>query len=85
MIAYSIRFTQEATHSDKILPRFIDEPWGPGTSEGQVIFEWEFINTSGIISQIREADACLLLANKYCQDPDAEDAGEKTLLTFIRS
>ena len=24
--------------------------------------------------QIREADACLLLANKYCQDPDAEDA-----------
>lgn len=40
------------------------------------ITEWEFINTSGI-SQIREADACLLLANKYCQDPDAEDAGEK--------
>ena len=24
--------------------------------------------------QLKEADACLLLANKYCQDPDAEDA-----------
>ena len=78
MLEYSIRFTQEATHSDKILPRLIDEPRGLGTSEGEVISEWEFIiiNTPGI-SQIREADACLLLANKYCQDPDAEDAGEK--------
>jgi hypothetical protein len=24
--------------------------------------------------QVHEADACLVLANKYCQDPDAEDA-----------
>ena len=24
--------------------------------------------------QIRNADACLVLANKYCQDPDQEDA-----------
>lgn len=34
MFEYSIRFTQEATHSDKILSRFIDEPWGLRTSEG---------------------------------------------------
>ncbi|UYV79139.1 GK5 [Cordylochernes scorpioides] len=25
-------------------------------------------------SNVEEADACLVLANKYCQDPDAEDA-----------
>jgi len=24
--------------------------------------------------QIESADACLILANKYCGDPDAEDA-----------
>ena len=24
--------------------------------------------------QIKEADACLVLADKYCEDPDAEDA-----------
>ena len=24
--------------------------------------------------QVHEADACLVLANKYCPDPDAEDA-----------
>ena len=76
MIKYPIRFTQEASHTDKILSRLIDEPWRPGTSEGQVIFERVFLSPS-CISQIREADACLLLANKYCQDPDAEDAGEK--------
>ena len=23
---------------------------------------------------MKEADACLVLANKYCEDPDAEDA-----------
>ena len=27
-----------------------------------------------LLSQIKEADACLVLANKYCEDPDAEDA-----------
>jgi hypothetical protein len=27
-----------------------------------------------IIYQVHEADACLVLANKYCPDPDAEDA-----------
>merc|ERR1711963_1318393 len=25
-------------------------------------------------AKVHEADACLVLANKYCQDPDAEDA-----------
>ena len=27
-----------------------------------------------LTSKVHEADACLVLANKYCQDPDAEDA-----------
>lgn len=27
-----------------------------------------------LVSQIESADACLILANKYCADPDAEDA-----------
>lgn len=27
-----------------------------------------------VCSQIESADACLILANKYCADPDAEDA-----------
>ena len=27
-----------------------------------------------IAGQVHEADACLVLANKYCSDPDAEDA-----------
>ena len=26
------------------------------------------------LDQVHEADACLVLANKYCSDPDAEDA-----------
>ena len=32
---------------------------------------------------MREADACLLLANKYCQDPDAEDAGKVTNILHV--
>ncbi|KAJ8980757.1 hypothetical protein NQ317_013762 [Molorchus minor] len=27
-----------------------------------------------VVETVHEADACLVLANKYCQDPDAEDA-----------
>jgi len=29
---------------------------------------------SGSVLQVKDADACLILANKYCEDPDAEDA-----------
>ena len=35
--------------------------------------------------QIREADACLLLANKYCQDPDAEDAANIMRVISIKN
>lgn len=30
--------------------------------------------TLDLLFQIESADACLILANKYCADPDAEDA-----------
>lgn len=30
--------------------------------------------TVDLVFQIESADACLILANKYCADPDAEDA-----------
>ena len=33
-----------------------------------------FTFVSPLVSQIESADACLILANKYCADPDAEDA-----------
>ena len=36
MNARLIRFTQEATHSNKILSRLIDEPWGLRASKGEV-------------------------------------------------
>jgi len=36
-------------------------------------------------TKIREADACLLLANKYCQDPDAEDAANIMRVISIKN
>ena len=43
-----------------------------------------YIKTESTI-QIREADACLLLANKYCQDPDAEDAANIMRVISIKN
>ena len=45
-----------------------------------------------LLSQVHEADACLVLANKYCPDPDAEvssgavsyHAGESLLIAGRR-
>lgn len=42
-----------------------DESW-----KGMLLFTFVF----SLVSQIESADACLILANKYCADPDAEDA-----------
>ena len=66
-------------HEHWILPGVPHEPRWPGKGKGNypscflsashlplLIVSWTF--------QLKEADACLLLANKYCQDPDAEDA-----------
>lgn len=43
-----------------------------------IINKWQkderFIPEFCLILQIESADACLILANKYCADPDAEDA-----------
>ena len=37
------------------------------------------------MSQVHEADACLVLANKYCQDPDAEDAANIMRVISIKN
>lgn len=37
------------------------------------------------ILQVHEADACLVLANKYCQDPDAEDAANIMRVISIKN
>jgi hypothetical protein len=34
----------------------------------------EFINLEGFLYQMREASAVLILANRHCTNPDAEDA-----------
>merc|ERR1719266_1502133 len=36
-------------------------------------------------SKVHEADACLVLANKYCQDPDAEDAANIMRVISIKN
>ena len=36
-------------------------------------------------TQVHEADACLVLANKYCQDPDAEDAANIMRVISIKN
>lgn len=41
--------------------------------------------TQGCFSQVHEADACLVLANKYCQDPDAEDAANIMRVISIKN
>ncbi|KAG8040066.1 hypothetical protein G9C98_001182 [Cotesia typhae] len=35
--------------------------------------------------KVHEADACLVLANKYCQDPDAEDAANIMRVISIKN
>jgi hypothetical protein len=37
------------------------------------------------LAQVHEADACLVLANKYCQDPDAEDAANIMSVISIKN
>jgi potassium large conductance calcium-activated channel subfamily M alpha protein 1 len=37
------------------------------------------------VAQVHEADACLVLANKYCQDPDAEDAANIMRVISIKN
>jgi hypothetical protein len=37
------------------------------------------------LAQVHEADACLVLANKYCQDPDAEDAANIMRVISIKN
>ena len=38
-----------------------------------------------LLLQVHEADACLVLANKYCPDPDAEVRTFEKCLHFILS
>jgi len=41
--------------------------------------------TPAMTFQVHEADACLVLANKYCQDPDAEDAANIMRVISIKN
>lgn len=41
--------------------------------------------SSCVVRQVHEADACLVLANKYCQDPDAEDAANIMRVISIKN
>ena len=41
--------------------------------------------TELFVGQIKEADACLVLANKYCEDPDAEDAANILRVISIKN
>eukprot|EP00102_Acyrthosiphon_pisum_P023644 XP_016660854.1 PREDICTED: calcium-activated potassium channel slowpoke isoform X28 [Acyrthosiphon pisum] len=38
-----------------------------------------------LVGLVHEADACLVLANKYCQDPDAEDAANIMRVISIKN
>ena len=44
-----------------------------------------FLDLSLLLSQVHEADACLVLANKYCPDPDAEDAANIMRVISIKN
>lgn len=47
---------------------------------------WTFLlNEFSWYFQVHEADACLVLANKYCQDPDAEDAANIMRVISIKN
>lgn len=46
----------------------------------RLTFSW-YIYTA----KVHEADACLVLANKYCQDPDAEDAANIMRVISIKN
>jgi len=41
--------------------------------------------TGHVHVQIKEADACLILADKYCEDPDAEDAANILRVISIKN
>ena len=60
----------------------------PGDLERAKVIQSTLVETciNFYVFKIREADACLLLANKYCQDPDAEDAGKilKLFYNFLK-
>lgn len=49
------------------------------------IYRIYFSDVSFKIIQVHEADACLVLANKYCQDPDAEDAANIMRVISIKN
>lgn len=46
----------------------------------QSLIDWH-----SIAKQVHDADACLVLANKYCQDPDAEDAANIMRVISIKN
>ena len=49
------------------------------------IIIWLLFNGEEIVLQIKEADAILVLANKYCEDPDSEDAANIMRVISIKN
>ncbi|KAJ8683159.1 hypothetical protein QAD02_018951 [Eretmocerus hayati] len=43
------------------------------------------VQIHSLTGHVHEADACLVLANKYCQDPDAEDAANIMRVISIKN
>ena len=51
----------------------------------QIGWSFEFCWRRFKKNKVHEADACLVLANKYCQDPDAEDAANIMRVISIKN
>ncbi|XP_076298529.1 calcium-activated potassium channel slo isoform X44 [Lasioglossum baleicum] len=58
---------------------------GYGDVYCQTILGRTFLVFFLLVGLVHEADACLVLANKYCQDPDAEDAANIMRVISIKN
>ena len=70
--AWVWRFPQEEISKSEILPRLPDGVWRSWQNAGKFNRIWTLIPK--VCLQVDCADAVIILTNKYCQDPDAEDA-----------
>ena len=49
------------------------------------VFSVDALEHTFLNLQLKRADACLILANKYCDDPDAEDAANVMRAVSIKN
>ena len=59
---------------EDVSPRDTDHQISPDIRDEFILGVSYFSDADIFHVQIESADACLILANKYCADPDAEDA-----------